>query len=163
MKTSCPFCKTEYSVTGVPTRVACAACGNEWAPVRAKNNFLLIFASICALLATLVFAIVITIKSPRPRKSPDPLIIESVQIIPTESKDNAHGFMVTGTVRNITDKIYGIPDMALELKNDSGDVIETIKIMPPAPLLDAGEHANFKQEVQIKSQSVRRANVVFAD
>ena len=62
MKIKCDFCKTEYSTDcAASSLVKCAVCGNVWnvaIPAR-KNAWLVFFASVCALLAAIVFAVVV--------------------------------------------------------------------------------------------------------
>ena len=62
MKIKCDFCKTEYNIERAPASpVRCAICGHVWAvanPGR-KNVWLVLFASVCALLSAAIFTFVV--------------------------------------------------------------------------------------------------------
>ena len=62
MKIKCDFCKTEYAIDHAPNgAVKCAICGHTWnvtVPAR-KNSWLMLFASVCALLSAAIFTFVV--------------------------------------------------------------------------------------------------------
>ena len=144
MRISCPFCKVEYSVNPPCGTVSCTCCGHVWTPAgrQKKGSFLVFFASICALLAAAAFAISIIIYKPT-KESDAPLVarIDSVRTI-TDAFGTNH-LAVNGTVENRSDKIFGVPDIVIILKDENDEVIATQKFMPPATLLDSGESVEF--------------------
>lgn len=147
MKITCDFCKTEYNVQSRPgSSVRCAICGNTWtvpAPAR-KNAFLMFFASLCALLSVIVFAvaIVVTHKPDPDRDAPLIARVSGHEIITND--DGVRHLVVSGTVTNQTSDIYGMPDVMIVLRDADGRVISHQKFMPSATLIDAGATSDFK-------------------
>ncbi|MBP3316519.1 MAG: hypothetical protein J6L70_02890 [Alphaproteobacteria bacterium] len=164
MKTVCDFCKTEYNMSArAGSTVRCAICGNTWtvaAPAR-RNTFLMFFASLCALLSAIIFVVaVIVTNRPDPRKQ-EPLYasVTGHQVVTTA--DGVRQLVVTGTIQNQTDDIYGVPDLEIILRDATGRIISRQKFMPSATLLDAGASSEFRHVLSapvtsdIKSIDVR--------
>ena len=163
MKITCDFCNTEYNASVRPGgMVRCAICGNSWtvaAPAR-NNSFLVFFSSLCALLSAIVFvvAIVVTQKSDPTKDKPLVAQVTGHDIVTRE--DGVRKLVVSGTVKNQTMDIYGVPDLVIVLRDGSGHVIHQQKFMPTATLLDAGGQTVFKHVLsapvssQIKSIDV---------
>ena len=166
MKIKCDFCKTEYNIERAPASpVRCAICGYVWAvanPAR-KNMWLVLFASVCALLSAVVFTVTVITHYQAKRVTLDPLIavVESIDTKTDES--GVSHLVVRGYVRNTSDNIYGLPDLIIVSKDDKGNVVTHQKFMPTATLLDSGatapfEHVLAPQPANVKKISAQLAN-----
>lgn len=146
MKTKCDFCKTEYTIDKIPaTPVRCAVCGHTWTiqtPVR-RNSFLIFIASLCALLAAIVFTIAVISEYNVVKQKSRPLIatITATDII--QDADGNPQFKVYGTVRNQSGEIYGMPDLIIFMHDAKGNVIGEQKFPPSATLIDSGSLVTF--------------------
>ncbi|MCL2339126.1 MAG: zinc-ribbon domain-containing protein [Proteobacteria bacterium] len=163
MKVTCPFCHTEYAANVPAGRtLRCACCGRLWTPGRrGVSTALLLFAIITALLAAVLFAATLMIRDRAAAKPNDPLVvtIHPVHVV-TDAFGVAH-WVVTGTITNKTEKIYGVPSFVVVMKDDRGDVIATQKFLPPAPLLDASESVEFTHTIEESVPNAKRFGIEF--
>ena len=171
MKIKCDFCKTEYTLDKIPnTPVKCAVCGNSWsvATPQRKNAWLVFLAALCALLSAIIFTVAVITQHKAKNANRGPLVvdIESVESI-TDETGNAH-IIVNGTVTNISDAIYGVPDLIIVSSDERGNVLAQQKFMPSATLLDSGSTTKFrhilgKQPVGVKKISAKLADIQVAN
>lgn len=171
MKIKCDFCKTEYTLDKIPnTPVKCAVCGNSWsvATPQRKNAWLVFLAALCALLSAIIFTVAVITQHKAKNVNRGPLVvdIESVESI-TDETGNAH-IIVNGTVTNISDAIYGVPDLIIVSSDERGNVLAQQKFMPSATLLDSGSTTKFrhilgKQPVGVKKISAKLADIQVAN
>jgi len=161
MKLKCDVCKTEYNLpSNTSGEVRCAVCGHIWT-VKLKNHrsgLMVFFASLCALLAATVFAVAVIVTSRRdnPDKRPLVAVIDDVQTISTNDTSQ---IVVTGTVTNRSDDIYGLPDLLIILYDDNGTAITQQRFMPSATLLDAGQSVAFSHRLSGNVSGVKRVAV----
>jgi len=147
MKIKCDFCKTEYNLDRPPlTPVKCALCGYTWrvaAPAR-KNVWLMFFASVCALLSAIIFSVAVITHHQATHANRGPLIA-SVSGVETATDDaGVPHVIVNGSITNVSDAIYGVPDLIIVATDDNENVLSRQKFMPSATLLDSGAVVNFK-------------------
>ncbi len=162
MKITCPFCKTEYSAENAAGKtVQCACCGHIWQiPHVRKNSWLLLLAAVCALMSALIF--VAAVISSHNDKVSKPLIAElSSQQQGFDETTGAPVIIIKGHIKNNSNKIYGVPDMIVKLKDSDKNVIGTAKVLSPVPLLDAGESADFQTTIPEPVKKVKRMSVEF--
>lgn len=162
MKIKCEVCKTEYSVPDMPTgHVRCAVCGNVWMTQNPKrrSGILLFIASLCALLAATVFAVVLIITSRRDNPEQRPLVATITNVSETTTEDGTRGVIVNGTLTNRSDDIYGFPEVMIILHDANGAPITRQKFMPSATLLDAGQSVNFSHTITGDIVGVKRVSV----
>lgn len=150
MKTTCDFCKTEYSVDR-QTRgtVRCALCGHTWtvaAPSRA-NAWLVVISAVCALLAAGIFALAVITRSRIDAANAVALYPAVTDIRTVTGDDGAARFVVSGTITNNTDEIYGVPDLMVIFRDGDNREIARQKFMPTATLIDARGVVNFSHEL----------------
>ena len=146
MKTKCDFCKTEYALSSVPTcPVKCAVCGHVWrVPARPrKNTWLMFFASVCALLSAIVFAIAVITHHQASHRPVGPLVASVSGVETTTDDTGAVRYIVSGTISNISSDIYGVPDLIIVSLDDKNNILARQKFMPSATLLDAGASVDF--------------------
>lgn len=166
MKVKCDFCKTEYNLDRLPvTPVQCAICGHSWrvaAPVR-KNVWLMFFASVCALLSAVIFAVAVITHHNASHASRGPLIatVSSVDSVVDES--GASHIVVSGTITNVSDAIYGVPDLIIVMSDDHGNILARQKFMPSATLLDSGASVEFKHQLSTFPSGVKRVSATLAE
>lgn len=166
MKIKCDFCKTEYNLEHAPNSpVKCAICGHVWAVanVSRKNMWLVLFASICALLSAIVFTVTVITQYQAKQASLEPLVAVVESVGTTTDEGGGTRLIVRGFVRNTSENIYGVPDLIIVSKDDNGNVVAHQKFMPPATLLDAGssvlfEHVLATQPANVKKISAQLAN-----
>lgn len=161
MKIKCDVCKTEYTMANAPAgRVRCAVCGNVWTVTNTNRRgvLLVFFASLCALLAATVFAVVVIVTSRRDNPDKRPLVA-TITGIETVTKDDNSQIVVRGTVTNRSDDIYGLPDLIIVLHDANGAPVARQKFMPSATLLDAGQSVEFSHTVSGDFSNVRRVSV----
>lgn len=162
MKITCNFCKTEYTLDRDPAApVECAVCGHVWtAPVpKRRNSILVLFASVCALLAAGIFAFVAITSHQAKTKENNPLVAQISGITTVVDAFGAPHFVVTGRVINQSDEIYGVPDLLIISRDDDGNIIAQQKFMPSATLLDAGEHTEFSHTLSAPTTGVKKITV----
>ncbi|MDR1207109.1 MAG: zinc-ribbon domain-containing protein [Rickettsiales bacterium] len=164
MKIICPVCNAEYAANLPNARaVKCACCGKVWTPPKKNGgSFLLIFASICALLAAAIFSATIVLKHHAGNISRNAPL--TVKLEPVRQISDANGlghWVVSGRISNRTDKIQGIPNFVIAMKNKDGDTIAVQKFLPPAPLLDAGESVEFKHTIAESVPEARKFGIEF--
>ncbi len=166
MKIKCDFCKTEYGVDSIPTTpVKCAICGHAWSvatPSR-KNTWLMFFASLCALLSAIIFAVAVITHHQARKSSQGPLIANVTKLETTTDDTGATHVVVNGTVTNISDAIYGVPDLIIVSTDADGRVLARQKFMPSATLLDAGASVNFSHILSSQPAGVKKISVHLAD
>ncbi|MDR1337963.1 MAG: zinc-ribbon domain-containing protein [Rickettsiales bacterium] len=166
MKTTCDFCKTEYTLNAQPTApVQCALCGNIWtvAPPRRRNSFLVLVAAVCALLAATVFALAIVAHQRASRIKNDPLVAQISEIHTVVDAFGAAHFVVSGRVANRSAEIYGVPDLLIVSRDAAGNIIAQQKFMPSATLLDAGDSAVFSHTLSAPTTGVKKVTVELRD
>jgi hypothetical protein len=159
MKTTCNFCKTEFNLDGVPLGpVSCPLCGNVWtvAAPRRRNSFLVFFAALCALLAAAIFAFVVVMRHNANEKLANPLVASITDITTVTDESGVRHFVVSGTVTNRSDEIYGVPDLIISSRDDDERVIASQKFMPSATLLEPGRSAEFTHTLSAPTTGVKK-------
>ncbi len=159
MKIVCDFCKTEYSCDVIPTTpVRCAVCGHTWTVQRPprKNAFLVFFAATCALLAAIVFTVVVITRHQITNVQNNPLVanVSSVDTV-VDAMGVAH-FVVNGYVQNRSDEIYGVPDLIILAMDADGNIVARQKFMPSATLLDAGAATMFTHTLSAPTTGIKK-------
>jgi predicted Zn finger-like uncharacterized protein len=166
MKTKCDFCKTEYSIEqSVSGPVKCAICGHVWnvtTPVR-KNSWLMLFAAICALLSAVIFTIVAIAQHQIKKANQGPLIANIANIETTTDESGETRLVVNGTITNISEQIYGVPDLIIISTDNDNNVLAKQKFMPSATLLDAGSSVNFKHVLSAQPNGVKKITAKLVD
>ena len=167
MKIKCDFCKTEYTISKIPSNpVRCAICGHTWlvkTPNR-RNQFFVFFAALCALLSAIIFAVVVITHSGKNADAKSPLV---ASIVKTELAPDANGvshFIVSGIIENRSEEIYGAPDLYIVTYDGDGKQINTPEqFAPPVTLLDAGARAGFVYTLRAPSMGVKKIIVKLGD
>ncbi len=161
MKIKCDICKTEYNLPAdVSGDVRCAICGHAWT-IKSKTHrsgLMVFFASLCALLAATVFAVVVIVTSRRddPDKRPLVAVINDIQTVTT---DGASQIVVKGTVTNRSDDIYAFPDLVIVLYDEKDTPIARQRFMPSATFLDVGQSVGFTHRLSGNVSGVKRVAV----
>lgn len=159
MKIVCDFCKTEYSCDAVPTMpVKCAVCGNTWTVQRPprKNAFLVFIAATCALLAAIVFTVVIITRHQVENVANNPLVPAVTSVSTVVDASGTPHFVVNGYVQNRSDEIYGVPDLIIISWDGDGNIVAQQKFMPSATLLDAGGATSFTHTLSSPTAGVKK-------
>lgn len=165
MKIKCDFCKTEYSVDGVAsTPVKCAICGHTWTVAAAprKNTWLMFFASLCALLSAIIFTVAVITQHQARNAKRGPLIAEIINLETTTDEAGATHVVVNGSITNVSDSIYGVPDLYIVSSDDKGRVLAKQKFMPSATLLDSGATVNFSHILAPQPAGVKKISAHLA-
>ena len=167
MKATCDFCKTEYSLeSGVRGRVQCAVCGYEWviSPASRRGAWLTFIAAATAALAAVVFSIaVITRHQARAAADARPLVATITNIRSVIDASGVSHFVVSGRVTNQSAEIYGVPDLIIVSRDDTGAEITRQKFMPSATLLDSGASVDFSHTLSAPSDGVKKITVELKD
>lgn len=166
MKIKCDFCKTEYSVDGVAsTPVKCAICGHTWTVAAAprKNTWLMFFASLCALLSAIIFTVAVITQHQARNAKRGPLIAEIINLETTTDEAGATHVVVNGAITNVSDSIYGVPDLYIVSSDDRGRVLAKQKFMPSATLLDSGATVNFSHILAPQPAGVKKISAHLAE
>lgn len=162
MKTTCDFCKTEYTIDGVPNApVKCAVCGNTWVVPRAPRTrpWLVFIAALCALLAAIVFAVAVIAQNKITEIRENPLIAEIGEITTMTDENGIMRFVVNGRIVNRSDQIYGVPGLVVESYERDGNIVDRQHFMPSATLLDAGASVNFSHVLSVPVAGVETISV----
>lgn len=162
MKTVCDFCKTEYTLPEYPKGpVKCAVCGNTWVVHRPakKNSWLVFIASLCALLAAVVFAVAVVAQHQVKTIREKPLVAEIYEINTIEDDNGVLRFLVNGTVKNRSEQIYGVPNLFIISYDADGNIVDRQKFLPPATLLDSGADAKFLHVLSVPTEKVKKIAV----
>lgn len=162
MKTVCDFCKTEYTLESFPTTpVKCAVCGHVWrvAANTHRNGLVVVIAALCALLAAIVFAVVVIVRHQVDTANNKPLIAEISDVHTVIDAAGVSHFVVSGHVENRSDDIYGVPDLIIVSRDANGDPVAQQKFMPSATLLDAGASVGFVHTLSAPSTGVKKITV----
>ncbi|MBP3340869.1 MAG: hypothetical protein J6L47_04370 [Alphaproteobacteria bacterium] len=166
MKIKCDFCKTEYNTDDVSAgAVQCAICGNTWrvAPPPRKNTWLMFFASLCALLSAIIFAIAVITHHQATTATRGPLVAAVSAVDTTTDENGATHIVVSGTITNVSDEIYGMPDLIIVSTDDDGRVLAQQKFMPSATLLDSGASVDFKHILSPQPAGVKKISAHLAE
>lgn len=166
MKIKCDFCKTEYAIDHAPNgAVKCAICGHTWnvaVPAR-KNSWLMLFASVCALLSAAIFTFVVIAQHQIKKANQGPLVA-SISSIDTTTDDNGETrLVVNGTIQNVSGQIYGVPELIIISSDEQNNVLAKQKFMPSATLLDAGSTVNFKHVLSAQPNGVKKISAKLVD
>jgi predicted Zn finger-like uncharacterized protein len=159
MKIRCDFCKTEYHIDNIPNMpVQCAVCGHTWnvAIDNKKNSWLMFFASLCALLSAIVFTVAIITQHQIKQKNQGPLIATVTSVTTSTDENGISHVVVNGTVTNISNQIYGVPDLLIVSSDDKGNVLAQQKFMPSATLLDVGASVKFSHMLSHQPSGVKK-------
>lgn len=162
MKITCDFCKTEYNLAAAPAApVKCAVCGNVWTVRVAprKNALMLLFASVCALLAAVVFTVAVIARHQVDSIQNRPLVASVSDIRTVMDAAGVPHFVVSGTVLNQSDEIYGMPDLIIISRDENGNAVAQQKFMPSVTLLDAGASATFSHTLSAPATGVKKITV----
>ena len=160
MKITCDFCKTEYSLDRAPAApVRCAVCGHTWtvaAPSR-KNTFLVFVAALCALLS------VVVTRHQAAARAQQPLVAQVTDIRTVVDAAGVGHLVVSGIVRNLSDEIWGVPDLIVVSRDANDNVVARQKFMPSATLLDAGGVAQFSHTLSAPAAGVKKITLELKD
>jgi hypothetical protein len=152
MKTVCPFCKVEYSVANSGARIfQCAVCGCVWraSAANGKNSKLWIFILSSFVLFLAIFSAIALVRwASRP---PGPLVAVMQSVSQSDGV-----FIVSGIVENKSEKLYGVPNLIVIMKDNRGMELASRNFAPPAPLLDAGESVRFSVSVQNPPAGIKK-------
>lgn len=143
MKITCPFCKVDYSINNAENHTfKCAVCGCIWrAPAVKKKSKVLVFLMYCIVLLLAAFSLIaLVLWAPLGKQDALSVRMDSAQ-------PAGEALIVSGVIENKSEKLHGVPDLIVVIKDDKNIEISTQKFAPPAPLLDAGEKANFSVQV----------------
>ena len=166
MKIKCDFCKTEYSVDGVAsTPVKCAICGHTWTvpSVPRKNTWLMFFASLCALLSAIIFTVAVITQHQARTASRGPLVASVSGVETTTDENGQTHIVVNGSITNVSDAIYGVPDLIIVSTDDDGRVLAQQKFMPSATLLDSGASVGFSHILSPQPAGVKKISAHLSD
>ncbi len=166
MKIKCDCCKTEYSVDGVSSApVKCAICGYTWTVASAprKNTWLMFFASVCALLSAIIFTVAVITQHQARTANRGPLIAEITGLETTTDDAGVSHVVVNGAITNISDSIYGVPDLYIVSTDDNGRVLAKQKFMPSATLLDSGATVKFNHILAPQPAGVKKISAHLAE
>ena len=162
MKIKCDFCKTEYNTARTPTSpVKCAICGRTWTPMSpARGRATLTFiAALCALLSAVVFTVAVITRHKINKSHPAPLAAEIVDINTATDDAGIPHFVVHGRINNLSDDIYGVPDIIVVSRDGNGTPVAAQRVMPPATLLDAGATAEFTETLTAPTAGVKKITI----
>ncbi len=166
MKIKCDFCKTEYNLDKVPmSPVKCAVCGHTWrvvVPPR-KNAWLMFFASLCALLSAIIFTVAVITRHQASHANRGPLIAAVSNIDTTTDSDGTTVVTVNGSITNVSDAIYGLPDLIIVATDGDGNILSRQKFMPSATLLDSGDSVNFSHRLSKLPAGVKKISAHLAE
>ena len=166
MKIKCDFCKTEYSLDKMPVvPVKCAVCGYTWRVSSAsrKNTLLIFFAAVCALLSAIIFTVAVITHHQASNANRGPLIA-TVSGVETATDDaGVSHVVVSGAITNVSDAIYGVPDLIIVATDESGNVLSRQKFMPSATLLDSGAVVSFKHTLSSLPAGVKKISAQLAE
>lgn len=167
MKTVCDFCKTEYNINATMRgRVQCAVCGYVWnvVPPHRARGILMIIAAATAGLAAIVFSIaVITRHNADAAAAARPIVATVTDIHSVIDADGTPHFVVSGRVTNQSGDIYGVPDLIIVSRDDTGTEVARQKFMPSATLLDPGASVEFSHTLSAASRGVKKITVELKD
>lgn len=162
MKTLCEFCKTEYNLTSKPVSpVQCAVCGHIWTISfkKTKNLFMIFIAAISALMAAGIFTLVIIAKYKYDEVKKNPLVTDISEIKTTLDEFGIKHFVVTGTIKNRSDEIYGLPYIVVTSLDNNKNIISSQSFMPCATLLDPGAECKFENTLTTSTDGVKKVTV----
>lgn len=162
MKIKCDFCKTEYSLDkSLSGNVKCAICGNVWIVEKndKRNSFLIFFAALCALLAAMVFTVVVFINYQAMKIKNNPLIATITEVATVTDEGGKQKILVSGTVKNQSKQIYGVPDLIITSYGEEDNIVARQKFLPSATLLDVGEEVKFSHVLSSNPSVVKRVSV----
>ncbi len=164
MKTTCDFCKTEYSLDKFPnTSVRCAVCGHIWMPRRSlrQNSALKFIAALTAFAAACVFSFVVIVGFQKDKSHQKPLIAtineKDVHIVVDENGNNR--IFVSGNITNNTDDIYGLPNIIVVSYDAANNVLSRQAFIPPVTLLDSRTTVTFNHMLSVDPTNVKRVSV----
>jgi len=163
MKIVCDFCKTEYNLERVPNvPVKCAVCGHVWTPrVPFRQKTMIKFvAAICAFIAACIFSFVVIVNFSSVKKN-QPLItkIDEKNIHTMLDKNGNNRIFVSGNITNITNDIYGLPNIIIVSYDAMGNVLSRQTFMPPATLLESKTTVTFNYMLSVDPTNVKRLSV----
>ena len=159
MKIKCDVCKTEYNLDANPASpVQCVVCGNVWrvALESRKNSLLMFFASLCALLSAIIFTVAVITQHKIKQASVGPLIANVTSVTTTTDDAGKTHVVVSGNVKNVSDKIYGVPDLIIVSTDENNRVLAQQKFMPSATLLDSGASVRFSHMLSQQPNGVKK-------
>ena len=96
-----------------------------------------------------------------PARRGAPLAIEINPVQVDASDPDARRWTISGRIRNNSGKIYGVPDLTVTVRNESGEVIATYRFSAPASLLDIGEVAEFSHKIPADTDEAKSFGVEF--
>ena len=166
MKIKCDFCKTEYNLEKQPnTPVKCAVCGHEWivATQPRKNAWLMFFAALCALLSAIIFTVAVITHHQAKNANRGPLVANVLSVETTTDEKGLLHVVVNGEIKNMSDEIYGVPDLIIISSDEDGRVLAQQKFMPSATLLDSGASVSFSHILSPQPAGVKKISAHLAD
>ena len=166
MKIKCEFCKKEYNLDRMPNApVKCAVCGYEWTVANQprKNAWLMFFAALCALLSAIIFTVAVIAQHQAKKANRGPLIANVLNVETTTDENGQLHVVVNGEIKNVSDEIYGVPDLIIVSTDDDGHVLAQQKFMPSATLLDSGASVSFSHILSAQPAGVKKISAHFAD
>jgi hypothetical protein len=71
--------------------------------------------------------------------------------------------VVNGAITNVSDSIYGVPDLYIVSTDEAGRVLAKQKFMPSATLLDSGAAVNFSHILAPQPAGVKKISAHLAE
>jgi hypothetical protein len=164
MKLACPFCKTEYDAAASGTLVQCVCCGCIWRSKKKKRfPALWLMSVVCFVLAASIFAGVVYVRSAHTeiKEEQRSLVIRVTNVRTVQDALGEPHFVISGTVSNLSDEIYGVPYLIIILRDDNGNELARQKFLPPVPLLGMSETADFAHTFGQVVPDARKVSVEF--
>ena len=92
-----------------------------------------------------------------------PLVATITNIRSVIDASGVSHFVVSGRVTNQSAEIYGVPDLIIVSRDDTGAEITRQKFMPSATLLDSGASVDFSHTLSAPSDGVKKITVELKD
>ena len=121
----------------------------------------MILAAGLVILSMLVFAGAIVTRHIVAPMEKGPLTLHLSDARQNVGESGEPSWVVRGKIVNETDKIYGIPDLNVVMKDENGNIVGTAKFLAPMPLIDARESVEFAHVVSDVAPNARKLSVEF--
>lgn len=128
-----------------------------------RGAAMMFFAALCALLSAIVFTVAVITRHKIDSANAAPLVAHVTSVRTTTDAGGMPRLVVDGTVQNVSDDIYGVPDLIITARDTNGNIITQQKFMPSATLLDAGTQVQFSHTLSGSAMGVKRVSVELAN
>jgi hypothetical protein len=121
------------------------------------RKFIIALFAFCFLLFAFVVGAMLFVGKKRALSSSAPLTVQVVSV----SQNDENVLILRGAITNHSDRVYGVPKVAVVMRDAKGHVLGRYSFSPEVPLLAPSEQAEFSHRLNASLSGVKKVSLEF--